>query len=158
MAENIVILGVGNLLMSDDGVGAHAAHALEGCPPEGVTVADVGTDFLSALPFLESADRVLVIDAVRGRGEPGSVYRLAEADIELPGAAATLHARNLLSARTLLSPGAVWPKIEILGIEPSVLDYGMVLSPPVAAALKRVVALARDITSRWKTRTEVVQP
>jgi len=56
MSEDMIILGMGNLLMSDDGIGSHAAQALTPRPPPGVCVADVGTDFLSALSFLESAD------------------------------------------------------------------------------------------------------
>ena len=66
-----VILGVGNLLMSDDGVGIHAVRELLRDPPAGARIVESGTDFLSALPILESARRVLVLDAVRGKGAPG---------------------------------------------------------------------------------------
>jgi hydrogenase maturation protease len=77
MDGNWTILGVGNLLMSDDGVGIHAVRELGTDPPGGALVADVGTDYLSALPYLERARLVLVLDAVQGRAAPGTIHRLA---------------------------------------------------------------------------------
>lgn len=153
MREPIIILGVGNLLMSDDGIGPRAAQALAPCPPHGVCVADVGTDFLSALSFLEPARRVLVIDAIRAGGAPGTIYRLTESDMaQQPNGSAPSHALNLLEARRLLSPDSPPIEISILGVEPAVIDYGMELSPSVAAALPRVLEMARDTAARWQDR------
>ena len=147
MKHDLVIFGIGNLLMSDDGVGVHAARALALDPPAGTEVVDAGTDFLSALPFLEDARRVLVIDAVRGGGAPGTLYRLTEDDLA-PQHDRTAHATSLLAARNVLAPGAT-PDVLILGVEPAVLDYGLELSPAVAAALPRVVAQARALALEW---------
>ena len=153
VSEHIVILGVGNLLMSDDGIGPHAAQALASCPPLGVCVADVGTDFLSALSFLETARRVLVIDAVRAGGAPGAIYRLTESDMaQQPTGSAPSHFLNLLEARRLLSPDSPPIEISILGVEPAVIDYGMELSPAVAAALPQVLKMARNMAARWQNR------
>ena len=143
MAERVVILGIGNLLMADDGIGVHAAQALAADPPPGVEVVDAGTDFLSALPFLEAADKALIIDAVQAGGTPGTIYRFSETELA-PHTSTSAHATNLLAARQLLPPGTRWPEISVLGVEPGVLDYGMELSAPVAAALPRVVAQARE--------------
>lgn len=150
MDGNLLILGVGNLLLSDDGVGIHAARELGGHIPAGVCVADVGTDFLSALPLLESARRVLMLDAVQGRGAPGSIYRLESEEIELRPAGGSAHATSLLEARRFLPPGAAWPPITVLGVEPALLEYGLALSEPVARALPRLVALAREIIFDWQ--------
>jgi hydrogenase maturation protease len=151
MDGNLLILGVGNLLMSDDGVGIHAVRELAQRPPAGVCVADVGTDYLSALPYLEAARRVLVLDAVQGRGAPGSIYRLESEDVELRPAGGSAHATSVLEARRFLPPGAAWPEITVLGVEPLLLEYGLALSAPVAQALPRLVALAREIISNWQT-------
>ena len=153
MNENIVILGMGNLLMTDDGIGPHAAQALALDPPPGVCVADVGTDFLSALSFLESIQYALIIDAVHGGGAPGTIYRLAGSDMA-PQAAGTApsHALNLLDARRLMSPNSPPIEIAILGVEPAVIDYAMDLSPSVAAALPRLLELASETVARWQTR------
>lgn len=151
MAGNLLILGVGNLLMSDDGVGIHAVRELALDSPAGVCVADVGTDFLSALPFLESARRVLILDAAQGRGPPGSIYRLESEDVELRPVGGSAHATSVLEARCFLPPGAAWPAITVLGVEPLLLEHGLTLSDPVARALPRLVALAREIISDWQT-------
>ncbi|MCX7009716.1 MAG: hydrogenase maturation protease [Kiritimatiellaeota bacterium] len=151
MKHDLVIFGIGNLLMSDDGVGVHAARALASAPPPGAEVVDAGTDFLSALPYLENARRVLVIDAVRGGGAPGTLYHLTEDDLA-PQHDRSAHATSLLAARNLLAPSAT-AEVRILGIEPDVLDYGMELSPAVAAALPRVVAQARELAMNWQTES-----
>ena len=157
MNDKIVIMGIGNWLMSDDGVGVHAAQALALDPPRGALVVDAGTDVLSALSFLEDAARVLLIDAVRGGGVPGTVRCLAEGDLSLPaGGVNTAHTVSLLAGRHLLPPGADWPEFLILGVEPATLTYGMELSPAVAAALPQVTRLSREIVESW--RTETVHP
>ena len=145
-----VILGVGNLLMSDDGVGIHAVRELLRDPPAGAHVAESGTDFLSALPILEGARRVLVLDAVRGKGAPGSIYRLEPGDVELRPETGSAHATSVFEARRFLPPGAPWPEMTVLGVEPLVLDYGMALSKPVADALPRLVERAREILCEWR--------
>jgi len=62
------------------------------------------------------------------------------------------HFLNLLEARRLLSPDGPPIEISILGVEPAVIDYGMELSPSVAAALPRVLEMARDTAARWQDR------
>lgn len=145
-----LILGVGNLLRSDDGVGIHAVRELARQPIAGVEAVDAGTDFLSALPFMETARRVLILDAVQGRGAPGSIYALAQADIAPRPDGSPAHTTSVLEARRLLSPDAAWPDITVLGVEPLRLDYGLALSGPVSRALPRMVAMAREILSGWQ--------
>ena len=153
MDGNLLILGVGNLLMSDDGIGIHAAQELARHPPEGACVVDAGTDFLSALPFLEAARRVFVLDAVQGHGAPGTIYRLAMEDVEPRLDGGSAHATSVLEARRFLPPGARWPEITVLGVEPLWLEHGLALSPPVGRALPRLVALAREIVLSWRHGT-----
>ncbi len=158
MKDLVVILGVGNLLRGDDGIGVHAAQALAQDPPPGACVVDAGTDMLSALPHLAGAARALVIDAVQGGGRPGTLYRLAESDLAPGQASAAAHAVNLLAARRLLPPGTAWPAVTVLGVEPASLDYGMTLSPPVAAALPALLARAREIAADWRLNPFINEP
>ncbi len=150
MSEKIVIMGVGNWLLTDDGVGVHAAQALALDPPPGSVVVDAGTDALSALPFFEQAERMLIIDAVRAGGLPGTIRRFTENELAQQQSLTTVHAVNLLVSRYLMAPGAAWPAILVLGVEPDVLDYGMELSPAVAAALPTVTRLSREIVESWR--------
>jgi hydrogenase maturation protease len=150
MNNKIVILGVGNLLMSDDGVGIHAIRLLERNPPPGAQLVDAGTDVLSTLPFLEHAARALIIDAMCAGGKPGELFQITEKLLKKTDGSNSAHAVNIIAGRHLLSPGANWPEILILGVEPAVLDYGMSLSTPVAAALPHIECLSREIVAAWQ--------
>ena len=151
MDTELLILGIGNLLRSDDGVGVHAVRALALRPPEGAQVVDAGTDFLSALPFLEEARRVLILDAVQAGGEPGTLVQVAQDEIVPRPDGSPAHTTSILEARRLLGPDAPWPEIIVLGIEPACLDYGMTLSAPVARTLPYLLARARELISHWPT-------
>lgn len=71
----IIVLGIGNLLLSDDGIGVHAVRRLSeqyDFPPS-VTLLDGGTKGLDLLPFIEGSDKVLIIDAANFNREPGTI-------------------------------------------------------------------------------------
>jgi hydrogenase maturation protease len=148
-APRILIAGLGNLLLQDDGVGVHAVRALAQDPPPGVQVADVGCAVLDALHLIEWADHILAIDAMQAGGAPGTVYRYGVDDVAQGAMAVSLHELSLTAAlRFLTAPHA--PHIAILGVEPAVIDYGLDLTPEVEAALPRLIEAARDIVADWR--------
>ena len=130
----ILIAGLGNYLLRDDGIGVHVVRALQRTPPPGVVVADVGTAVLDALHLLEWAEKILAIDAMQAGGTPGTLYAFGVDAVAGPGMQASLHELNLLAALDFL-PRQIKPEILIVGIEPETIDYGLDLSPAVAAAL-----------------------
>ena len=146
----ILIVGVGNVLLSDDGVGVHAVRELQRQPILGATMVEIGTAILHGLSFLESAARVLVIDAARGGQPPGTIYLFDTGEAGAPHPGASLHALGLREAARLLLPKESCPAITVLGVEPVSLEYGTELSSPVRAALPRVVALARETVAAWR--------
>jgi len=144
-AENlkILIVGLGNELLGDDGVGLHAVRELRKDPPAGVRLAEVGTRILHAQHLLEDADVVIAVDAVRAGGRPGSVYRLYAEDAAIQRSY-SLHGMGIAGLlRTM--PKDARPCIIILGVEPETIDYAIELSPTVRSALGRVVNTARQI-------------
>jgi hydrogenase maturation protease len=145
----ILIAGLGNLLLMDDGVGVHAVQELQKDPPKGAVVAEVGTAVLNALDLLEWADKVLAIDAMQAGGEPGTVYAFGTGDVEKGGIKTSLHELNLISALNFLKRKAK-PEIVIFGVEPDRIDYGLELTPAVAAALPELTAAARKQVQRWR--------
>ncbi|MCX6916409.1 MAG: hydrogenase maturation protease [Verrucomicrobia bacterium] len=163
LAGQILIAGVGNVLLSDDGIGVHAIRKLQEQPIPGVVMADIGTAILHGLHFLESAERVLVIDAAKGGQPPGTIY-LFDKGGQPPGtiylfdsaqrtelkAPASIHALGLREAAGFLMSGGTPPKFTVLGVEPGSMDYGMNLSVSVQAALPRVIALARQTVAGWR--------
>lgn len=140
------IVGLGNVLLTDDGVGVHAIRQLQENPPEGIILAEVGTALLDALDLLHSVDVVVAIDAVQAGGAPGSTVCLDLADADMRQDL-SLHDFGIAAAVQSL-PADTRPAVTILGVEPAVLDYGMQLSPAVQAALPHVVCKARTLIAQ----------
>jgi hydrogenase maturation protease len=147
--QTILILGLGNVLRSDDGIGVHAVRELQRNPLPGARPIEIGTGILHALSFLETAGRVLVIDAAHGGQPPGTLYLFDAANPPALQPGASLHAVGVREALRLLPAGHIPPRLTVLGVEPASLDYGMELSPLLQAALPRVVALARETITAW---------
>lgn len=145
----IIVAGVGNLLLTDDGAGVHAVRELQKTPMEGVCFLEIGAAILHGLPFLESARRLLIIDAVMGGQPPGTLYLFESDKPREEEAVVSLHALGLCSAFRLLYPGKKPPPTTILGVEPVSLELGMELSPALRHALPKVTALARKIANAW---------
>ena len=145
----ILIAGLGNLLLMDDGVGIHAVMELQKAPPDGAVVAEVGTAVLSALHLIEWADKILAIDAMQAGGAPGTIYAFGTDDVERGGIQASLHELNLLAALNFLKNKAK-PEIVILGVEPGKIDYGLELTPAVAAALPKLHKAVHDMVRCWQ--------
>jgi hydrogenase maturation protease len=143
MNSSLLILGLGNVLLRDDGVGSAAVAALVDVyePPPGVSVLDGGTLGLSLLPYLEDAANVILVDAVRADAPPGTLVRLEGDDVG--PVVATRLSPHQIGVADLLN-GAQWcgrypARVLLLGIVPESLDLEVGVSPPVAAALPALV-------------------
>ena len=145
----ILIAGLGNFLLMDDGVGIHAVRALQKTPPAGAMVAEVGTAVLDALHLLEWADKILALDALEAGGTPGTVYACGSEDVEQSGIQASLHELNFLAALNFLR-NKTHPEIVVFGVEPERIDYGLDLTPAVAGALPELTAAVREQVRRWR--------
>lgn len=139
----LLVLGLGNVLLEDDGVGAAAvACLLDGyAVPRGVRVLDGGTLGLSLLPYLDEADAVILVDAVRAPAPPGSLVRLEGDDVG-PAVAARLSPHQVGVADLL--DGARWlgrypRQVVLLGVVPDSMGLVVGLSSHVHAALPALV-------------------
>jgi hydrogenase maturation protease len=147
----VLVLGLGNELLTDDGVGVHAARKLQHeLQMEGVVIAQVGTAILHAQYLLEQAACVIAIDAVRAGDKPGSIYRfdINQARLNQP---ASFHDLGIVGVMRLI-PQQDRPTVTILGIEPETMDFGMELSLAVGAAVPRVVRIAREMITEILSR------
>ena len=146
MAETLV-LGLGNILLSDEGVGVRVVERLleQYDFPEGVRVMDGGTLGLDLLPYVEDASRLLVVDAVQARKPPGSLVRMVgdEIPIFLDASKVSPHQEGLqdLLAVAVLK-GYLPDEVVFLGAQIESLGVGLELSAPVAA---QVDALAGKV-------------
>ncbi len=145
--KQIIILGVGNLLLSDEGVGVHIARKLMEMdfPPE-VRVVEGGADGFGLMQVLLEADRLILVDAVKGGGLPGSMYRFEIEDCPpFPDIYKTsVHQISILEVINLSGLIGSTPRTTIIGVEPKCLGIGMDLSPEVEAKVPRVIQLVRE--------------
>ncbi|MDR2502782.1 MAG: HyaD/HybD family hydrogenase maturation endopeptidase [Deltaproteobacteria bacterium] len=142
----VLILGVGNLLLGDEGVGVHAVRKLEeehAFPPE-VRLLDGGTLGLRLMECMEECDFLLVLDAVRGGQSPGTLYRLeGEALRSSLGKAESIHQVDLADTLILCELSGKRPHTVVLGLEPeNITDARPELSPALETALPKMCAAA----------------
>ncbi len=142
--KKIVVLGVGNLLLSDEGVGVHVANRLMEIPlPSEVEVIEGGTDGFSLMDVVMRADSLIVIDAVKGGAPPGSIYRFDIEDCShyLDFYKTSVHQINILEVINLSKLIGHTPKTTIIGVEPRSLEIGMELSPIIQAKIPKIIEL-----------------
>ena len=133
------VVGIGNTLLKDEGVGCHVAHALERIPLPDVEIIDGGTSS-DVLQLIDDADKLIIVDAVRGGGVPGEIYRFRPEDV-------TLEEEHLLSLHDMsfvdsLKLMRLWRNIGeavIIGIEPREIGWGLELSAELREKMPRII-------------------
>jgi hydrogenase maturation protease len=161
LARGTVVLGIGNLLRADDGVGVHVAHELiaRRCL-DGVTVLDGGVAPLDALAHAGPMQRLIIVDAANLGEAPGTIRALSpDALAPHDGDGVSLHDLDLLWALSVMrATGEEPPETVIIGVQPACLDWSTELSPAVAARLDDIVeAVLAEIPAR-DTGREKVRP
>ena len=146
-AGKTVILGVGNLLLRDEGVGVHAAVNLQGFPvPDHIEVIEGGTDGFKLFHLIMDADRLIVVDCVKGGDEPGSIYRFDITDLDNPPDLfkTSVHQISITEVVHLSGTMRTPPETTIIGIEPDEISMSMELSPKVRAKLPKVLEIVLE--------------
>lgn len=155
-ARDIVVLGVGNTIHCDDGLGVHALGRLEEHPrlPAGVTLVDGGTRGLELLADVHGCSRLMLLDAVDMGRQPGTVLRLAGDELRGLSSGSNVHqlgVADLLNTLPLVSD--VEREIVLLGVQPASTDWGTELTPTVEAAIGTLVENAVDQLHAWTQGT-----
>jgi hydrogenase maturation protease len=133
------VLGIGNALLRDEGIGCHVAQALEEIPLPNVKIIDGGT-CPDLLQFLEDTDKLIIVDAVKGGGMPGQIYRFHLEDIALePKPFLSLHDMSLVDDLMSMQPWHNISEAVIIGIEPREIDWGLGLSPELQAEMPQII-------------------
>jgi len=140
-----VVLGLGNTLHSDDGVGSQAIQRLrnDARVPEGVTLIEGGTLGLELLPYIWDCSYLLVLDAVDIGESPGTLVRMSNQELQtLPskGSVHQLGVADLLVGLRVLARQQ--PTVVLLGVQPATTDWGTELSPAVEAVMRSLIEAA----------------
>ncbi|MBS4095905.1 MAG: HyaD/HybD family hydrogenase maturation endopeptidase [Sulfuricella sp.] len=154
----IIVLGVGNIILSDEGVGVRAVEEIERRYrfPDYVELIDGGTSGMEVMGNLSHADHVLILDAVNTGAAPGTVVKLSGAEVpKFFSMKMSPHQVTLSDVLATLefageSPGSV----TVIGVVPVSLDNSLDLTPQVAACLPQLVALALDELRTWGVTVE----
>jgi len=146
--ERVLILGLGNPLLGDEGVGVRVVEALKALAlPEGVAVVEGGTAGLGLIALMEGYQRVIVVDAADMGYPPGSVQRFAPAEVEFERVEGplSLHQVGLAEVLALAEALQVAPAgLVIVGIQPGCLEGVDKLSAAVESAVPQAVELILD--------------
>ncbi len=158
--KQILVAGVGNAWMRDDAFGGEVARRLEAAGvPSGVTVLDFGTSGLDlAYEVMRGYDAMLLVDATRQGGTPGTLYVMepAREDVEgsiEDGEMLDPHDMNPQTVLRFVNATGGWPgKVLVIGCEPGDIDEpGLGLSPEVEGAVQRAMDLVLETIADLRT-------
>jgi len=159
--KKILILGVGNELLSDEGIGVHTVKALfqRKLPPE-VEVMDGGTDGFSLINIIVAVDRLILIDCVKGGSKPGTIYKFNIEDApSCPDKFKTsVHQISILEVINLSELVGKTPETTVIGIEPKSISTGMELSDAVNVKIPRIIELVLEEVEEYLTRKAGCHP
>lgn len=153
-----LVLGIGNVLLQDEGVGIHALEELRRRfdLDADVELLDGGTAGIELLRFLDGKDRVLIVDAVAAGHPPGSVFRVEGEDVpRMFHVRISPHQIGLTDVlATALISDALPAEMVLFGVEPAVMTSGLALSPVVEASLGKLVGAVADELRRLGHRVD----
>ena len=154
--QRIVVLGIGNTLLQDEGVGVHAMRQLqrEYGDAAGIEFIDGGTLSFTLAGPIAAADGLIVLDAAELKQRPGTVQLFEDEEMDrFLGAnrKCSVHEVGLLDLLAVTCLTDDLPaKRALIGIQPQWMDWGDAPSAAVAAAIPSACALARDLIGAWR--------
>lgn len=137
----IVVIGVGNLLLQDEGVGIHAIRSLQEMNlPSDIKLVDGGTS-PDLIAYTKAGDKMIIIDSAKTGGEPGTIYRFKPEDlVGGKGNLASAHEMGVVENLKLMELTGNKPKeTVIIGIEPTTIDWGTELSSELKEKLPNLI-------------------
>ncbi|PMP93678.1 MAG: HyaD/HybD family hydrogenase maturation endopeptidase [Thermodesulfobacterium geofontis] len=159
--DKIVVLGIGNILLSDEGVGVKVVQDLESqyAFPENVELVDGGVGSFSLLPYIESAKKLLVIDAISGGKPPGTIYKFKDEEIPYQVIEKlSTHELNFSDILNLAKLRGKYPEeLVIIGIEPQSLELKVGLTDTVKQNYKKLLNEVLDQLKEWGIEVSLKQ-
>ncbi|SNZ15745.1 HyaD/HybD family hydrogenase maturation endopeptidase [Hydrogenobacter hydrogenophilus] len=158
----VLVLGIGNILLSDEGVGVRVVEELRKnySFSDGVELMDGGTLGIDLLYFMEGFERLLVVDAVLGGGPPGTLYKLKDEEVKAyfrkKVSAHELGFQEVLALADLL--GKKPKEVVMIGIEPESLDLSVELSYSIKRRMQDLIDKVLEQLREWGITYERVKP
>jgi hydrogenase maturation protease len=140
--KDILILGIGNILLKDEGIGVHVVKKMKELPmPGNVEILDGGTAGLDLTDFIANRKKVIVIDTVKAGEKPGTIYRLTEKNLRTgQKAIMSFHEIDFLDALYMSEVMGEKPEeTVVIGIEPKDMSDGTELSPEIEERIPKII-------------------
>ena len=146
--KKLLVLGIGNIIMMDEGIGVHAIYEFlkekDSYDEKLVDFIDGGTFTQDIFYLFEGYEKLLVLDVVRAGRAPGTIYSLDEADlVQNEKQVLSLHDVDLLDSLKMAEMRGHRPILKIVGIEPEKIDWGIEMTPTLVNAFPSFVNIAR---------------
>ena len=158
--SRIVILGIGNLLLKDEGVGIHLVRKLaDVLDRSDIDIIDGGTDPDIVSCIGDNVEKLIVIDAANTGDQPGTIFRFNIDDLEsgLPEAV-SLHEIGIVDSIKMMSLIGKRPNnVTIIGIQPETVDFGLELSPALSEKLPKIIEIVLSEIEDKKISMEVAR-
>lgn len=146
--KKLLVLGVGNILLQDEGIGVHAVHEFwkekENWDDTIMDFVDGGTFTQDIFYLFEEYEKILVLDIVRAGHEPGTIYSLEEDQLRKDkNQMLSLHDIDLLDSLGMAEMRGHRPYLRVVGIEPKTIDWGTELTPELAKSFDDYLKIIR---------------
>ena len=136
----VAVIGIGNILMGDEGVGIAVINELRKLNVE-ADIYDCGTTGVDILNTILGYDKVIVVDAVKGFGKPGDVVKINLEEIVESGRIVSMHDVDFTFLMKIAKTFMDLPEIVIVGIEVEKIEEGLELSESVRKAIPKALEL-----------------
>jgi len=160
VSRGVLIAGVGNIFLGDDGFGVEVARRLAVSPPAGTKVEDFGIRGIQlAYELLDGYDGLILVDALSRGGAPGTVYVLEpDAVVAAPGTLLDAHGLDPASVLSMMKMlGGSVGRTLVVGCEPAEIVERMGLSAPVELAVDEAVEVVRRLAASWARGTDRIE-
>ena len=147
MCKKITILGLGNILLKDEGVGVWITEEIaKRSLPENIEIIDGGTAGLDILTSMKDVDKLIIIDALQGDEKPGTVYRLHPEDLPVPSDSyVSVHQMNIVEGLNIAQKTGNSPQeAVIIGVEPEDIDWGLGVTSNIQQKFPEIIDIVLE--------------
>jgi len=150
LSKKIVFLGLGNILLKDEGIGVHIIQELEKCSlPENCELIDGGTAGLDCLPPINEIEKLVIIDAIKGHKAPGTIYSLRPEHLieDSSCEALSLHQVGIIELLSMAKKAGSLPgEVIIIGVEPKEIGWGLELTDCLKQKVPAIISNLVNLT------------
>ena len=139
--KNTVIIGIGNILLQDDGIGVHVIRQLENEKlPSTIELVDGGTSTLDMLGFFLDNRKVIVVDCLRAGLKPGTIYKIKPEDIKsYKKENLSIHDVQILDVVEMANMMGKYPEVVIFGIEPEKIAVELEMTETMISKIPEII-------------------